>query len=137
MRNTILAALIGIAVTGCGKPAPDAERKFDERLSKNIAEAMCSEHAPTRVSALSGIAEAAEQAQEDGGGVDQRVYDEASDLADAGCPQWAKAPNKSLQFVEKFVDEKMTDEQAEAPAQIVSAKNATTASTSASDKPAE
>jgi hypothetical protein len=130
MRTIILGAIIATAAVGCGKPAPVEGPTFDERLSKSIAQAMCSDHAATRASALSDIADAAH----DGDSIDQRVFDEASDLADEGCPQWAKAPDKSVQLAEKVVAEQVAKHKA---AQSVSTKNATTTATSAADTAAE
>lgn len=134
MRTPILAALIGIAITGCSEPLPSAEGKSREDVRKLAAQAMCSEHPETKAAAISQLARAQDELEARVGGA---VEDELSAIRANGCPQWAKAPDEAVQFADKFVKEQVANEQAAPPAQIVNAKNAATATTSTSEKAAE
>jgi hypothetical protein len=90
MRRTALLAICALSLAGCEGAERDRAKEA-AKLTVNITKAMCSSDADTRAFAMSDIARAA---HEDDEGVDQQVYDDASDIAEKGCPAWAVDPDK-------------------------------------------
>lgn len=82
MRGVITIAGI-LALCGCNEAPHRATAEESRRLSKNIVLAMCSDDQGQKAMALSRIVEITNG---DSDYPEQGVYDEASDIADKGCP---------------------------------------------------
>lgn len=100
MRHVVTAAVLAVALAGCSEhETPDPKALKD--LSRDVGFAMCSDDMMTAASSLSDIAGASEELGYD---PSQSVYDEATDIAEQGCPKWATAADPAVEAVQKVVN---------------------------------
>lgn len=100
MRHVITAAVLVVALAGCSEhETPDPKALKD--LSRDVGFAMCSDDMMTAASSLSDIAGASKELGYD---PSQSVYDEATDIAEQGCPKWATAADPAVEAVQKVAN---------------------------------